>query len=166
MIVEARAYVRLGTKPGINREYLLFYSPRDEAFLVLLRDVFDGTVVTVLPLAYHERLAWAVSPAERSNAMRLAAQRQPGAQARPSPSVISIAVHYVDAAGAQKTRTVEKLDAARWRQGLEHVVRTCLTRTEVADYARRLGVPYAAIFGLSLKLGKNGTPLIVDPPPA
>lgn len=166
MILEARAYVGLGTKPGINREHLLFYSPPDEAFFVLLRDTIDGTVVTVLPLEYHERLAWAVSPAALASARTLAAQRSHSTASRTAPAVIRISVHYLDAAGKQKTALVEKLDAARWRQGLAQVVKAHLTRDEVADYARRLGVPYAAIYGLSLRLGKHGAPLVVDPPSA
>ena len=164
MLVEARAYVRLGTKPGINREHLLFYSPPDDAFFVLLRDAIDGTVVTVLPLEYHERLAWAVGAAELTSAMTLAARRSSAAESKAAPAVIRISVHYLDAAGKQKTTQVEKLDAARWPQGLTQVVKTYLTRAEVADYARRLGVPYGAIYGLSLRLGKHGTPLVVDPP--
>ena len=96
--------------------------------------------------------------------MTLAAQRSSAAESKAAPAVIRISVHYLDAAGKQKTTQVEKLDAARWPQGLTQVVKTYLTRAEVADYARRLGVPYGAIYGLSLRLGKHGTPLVVDPP--
>jgi hypothetical protein len=70
-ILDRRLAVNTGRKPGFEKVHLLFFSPRDDAYFVAIQDRLAGTVVTVLPLDYHEQLAWPVTDEQRAEARRL-----------------------------------------------------------------------------------------------
>ena len=53
--------VPLGMEPGTTRIHRLFYSHIDEQCFVLVQDERTGSVITVLPIDYHERIAWKIS---------------------------------------------------------------------------------------------------------
>ena len=64
-------YVDVGTEPGTRKQHRLFYSPRDGFCFVAIHDVSNGEVVTVLPLSYHEQLAWPITPQQEQAARAL-----------------------------------------------------------------------------------------------
>lgn len=47
--------------PGFNRQFVLFYSVPDQQHYVAVQDYLYSTIITVLPLAYHERINRIVS---------------------------------------------------------------------------------------------------------
>jgi hypothetical protein len=53
--------INIGEEKNSNRVHKLFYSERDKICLVAIQDIKTGTVVTVLPIDYHENISWAVS---------------------------------------------------------------------------------------------------------
>jgi len=53
--------VPLGMEPGRTRIHRLFYSHIDEQCFVIIQDERTGSVITVLPVDYHERIAWKIS---------------------------------------------------------------------------------------------------------
>ncbi|MDO5770241.1 MAG: hypothetical protein Q4P13_12115 [Psychrobacter sp.] len=60
-MLDNEGYVDIGHHAGLHRRHLLFYSPKDDCCFVAIQDARYGKVVTVLPLDYHRKLAWAVS---------------------------------------------------------------------------------------------------------
>lgn len=60
-LFECGKFINLGAKPGLLREHLLFWSKEDQAAYIAIRDVLDGSIITVLPLEYHEVLAWKIT---------------------------------------------------------------------------------------------------------
>lgn len=61
----------IGAEPQTNRVHKLFYSPKDFMCFVAIQDVKTGTVITVLPLDYHECIAWKVSVEAQNKAKQL-----------------------------------------------------------------------------------------------
>jgi len=58
-ILEKELYVLVGDETGSNRRHCLFYSYPDSCCFVAIQDKKDGTIITVLPVNYHNR--WKVS---------------------------------------------------------------------------------------------------------
>ena len=54
-LFDAGAMVPLGKEERSNRMRLLFYSPRDDACFVAVRDAANGEVVTIMPAEYLRR---------------------------------------------------------------------------------------------------------------
>lgn len=65
-------FVPIGGEPGSHRTHRLFHSQRDRTSFVAVQDERDGTVVTVLPIDYHDLCAWQVSVEARRAARSLA----------------------------------------------------------------------------------------------
>ena len=63
--------VPLGMEPGTTRIDRLFYSHVDGHCFVLVQDERTGSVITVLPVDYHDRIAWKVSFAAQQMARSL-----------------------------------------------------------------------------------------------
>lgn len=61
----------IGKSPGLNRQSLLFYSPKDERCFVALRNDNIGKIITVWLLEYHKQLAWAVTEEQCEQAKQL-----------------------------------------------------------------------------------------------
>lgn len=99
-LLDSDACIDLGRKPGCDRHHLLYWSLRDNAARVALRDRHTGTVVTVLPLDYHATLAWSVSEEEIAMAKRRAVQRDTG------KGHLRLRAHYLDDTGDLKTKTI------------------------------------------------------------
>lgn len=60
-LLDHNGYFKLGSHAGFHRVHLLFYSPKDENFFVAIQDERMGKVVTILPVNYHNKLAWRIS---------------------------------------------------------------------------------------------------------
>jgi len=62
--------VSLGHEVGTTRRHELFFSAPDNQCFVVVIDEHDGTIITILPLDYHETLGWKVSEDAQSSARR------------------------------------------------------------------------------------------------
>lgn len=60
-ILKWEKFISIGMEKKTNREHRLFYSHSDSQCFVLIQDIKTNTVITILPLDYHERISWAVS---------------------------------------------------------------------------------------------------------
>jgi len=60
-IIKWEMFVSIGVEKNTNREHRLFYSSPDSQCFVLIQDIKTNTVITILPLDYHESISWAVS---------------------------------------------------------------------------------------------------------
>ena len=71
-LLDAGAVINVGQEPCSNRDHLLFFSQADNCCFVAIQDSVSGEVVTVLPLDYHENLAWKITPSQEDAAKRVA----------------------------------------------------------------------------------------------
>ena len=63
--------VDIGKEKGTNRHHLLFYSEVDEMCFVIVMDVVDKVIITVLPIDYHNTCSWWVSDEAQQQAKDL-----------------------------------------------------------------------------------------------
>ncbi len=63
--------INIGDEKNSNRVHKLFYSERDTMCFVAIQDEKTGTVVTVLPIDYHENVSWVVSTESQLQAKKL-----------------------------------------------------------------------------------------------
>jgi hypothetical protein len=66
--------VPLGIETSSNRSHDLFFSVKDNACFVAVRDVNDGTIVTIVPAEWHNK--WRISIEAMTEAKRLAKNEQ------------------------------------------------------------------------------------------
>jgi hypothetical protein len=60
-IIKLEKYVYIGSEKNNNRDHRLFYSDKDSQCFVIIQDIKTNTIITILPLDYHEHISWAVS---------------------------------------------------------------------------------------------------------
>ena len=60
-LLEQELTLNTGIEPNTNRAHHLFYSKNDKMCFVAIVDIRVNTVITVLPLDYHENISWIVS---------------------------------------------------------------------------------------------------------
>jgi hypothetical protein len=61
----------IGREQKNQRMHRLFYSPGDGQCFVAIQDTDKGTVITVLPIDYHNQICWAVSVGAQKKAKAL-----------------------------------------------------------------------------------------------
>lgn len=163
--IDRRACLSLGCVPGFNKEHLLLYSAPDDACFVVVRDTLCGTVITVLPLNYHD--AWPVSDAQCDQAKGLYEvdalaredeKRRLLALTSPPPSVFVVSANVLDHREAQRRKTLQlfKLPAATYHHCVGTLFRepTLLDRVVQAVQERNHSVD--SLLSVSARLGKRG----------
>lgn len=71
-ILDWRLCVDVGLEPGTERIHRVFFSVPDRMCFVAVQDTRNGAVITVLPIDFHETLAWPVSDSVQAQAEALA----------------------------------------------------------------------------------------------
>jgi len=66
--------INIGQESKSNRVHKLFYSHRDQMCFVAIQDIKTGTIITLLPIDYHNNIAWIVSLESQNQAKRLMIQ--------------------------------------------------------------------------------------------
>ena len=70
-LLDANLVLNIGEEKRTNREHRLFYSEKDKQCFVAIQDMRVGLVITILPIDYHENIAWAVSIQSQREAKKL-----------------------------------------------------------------------------------------------
>ncbi|TSA39060.1 MAG: hypothetical protein D4R63_09930, partial [Methylococcaceae bacterium] len=70
-LLDANLFLNIGQEANSNRVHKLFYSAKDNICFVAIQDIKTGTVVTVLPIDYHENISWAISIEAQNQAKKL-----------------------------------------------------------------------------------------------
>jgi len=144
--------VDLGRKPGCDRRHWLFFSIPDQHAFVALRDDTTGTMVTVLPLDYHETLAWQVTATQIEQARLLAARRT---SVLPD---LRLNVHYVDSQGALKTTKIWMGRPSGHGGSIEGLFHDRVLRKAWRETLVVLGIALTQIVRLTVREGGSGEP--------
>lgn len=152
--------VNLGRKPGSMKEHLLFYSKEDDTCFVAIQDKTDGKIVTILPLDYHERLAWRITQEQQEAAKQLVIA-EPIIVEDLSNKAIIIRAHYV-VDGRQKTKTLCKMKNDVCAGVLEDVISDNDVFEEIEKQIAEKELEMKSIFAISARLGESGKPVFRD----
>ena len=153
--------VDVGREPASNRRHMLFYSPADRDYFVAIQDALYGTIVTILPIEYHRRLAWpiqekdmllAMSRGEQGSARRSNAHEQP-------KSVFRIGALYIGSEGKQKVANLFSCPASRFGGRLDSVLRDPAILLEAASVAAKKNILPTHI---SVRFGNTGIPIFME----
>lgn len=161
-ILDRRQCVLLGSKPGLSKEYVLFYSQPDDAYFVALQDIIDGTVITVLPLEYHENLAWGVTQNQKNTARNLAAVIQCADEKQPSKFIV--AAGYISNDGTLKVKDLKKFEVEIYGEDMMSFVGSHLDKFELTQMASGKSIDYIAIEWFSIRRGRDGARVSLSPP--
>ena len=78
--------LRIGEQERTNRQYLLFYSAADGRCFVAIQNAVNGTLVTVLPIRYYEKMCGKISWGNLKRARKMVLERAPRKPSRtPEP---------------------------------------------------------------------------------
>jgi hypothetical protein len=162
-IIGERKFVDIGAKPGVHRRHLLFYSVPDQVHFVAIQDPIDGTLITILPLEYHEHLAWNASD-EQLSAARSLAERPPAPRSLQSTPATTFCVtaYYVDEFGCPKQRLIAKLKTDTHGSVTQELLRDQFTLRTMIHSALSKGVDPRAVESISIRAGTKGDPMCFD----
>lgn len=158
-ILDAGKFVDTGCEPGFNRHHLLFYSEIDNEYFVAVQDRFIGKVITLLPLDYHRNLAWKISKSQCFEAKRLIMERARKVQCQQQvTNKVKLCALYLDADNKPKVKSLAA------EAGELYSVKSLTLKTgdgvikRLTHFISQSGLNPKAVYGLSVRLGKKGTP--------
>lgn len=169
-ILDRGLAVNTGQRPGFDRVHLIFYSHVDNDYFVAIQDVITGTVITILPLDYHENLAWGISEADRESAREIILAAHAAAKpstvekpsARDAPKVFVIAGQYLDEDDRQKTKLLLKTPSDLYDNDLKKLLGDNTIIQEIEKSASDKGIPIERMFAISVRHGKRGLPMTIN----
>jgi hypothetical protein len=164
-ILDGRRFVNIGSKPGLHRNHLLFYSARDQAYYVAIQDSLTGTIVTILPSDYHASLAWPISQLHFETAAALAtSDTKPIRHAADSTaSVFIVSGCFLDEENNPKVKTLLTLRAQPYDHQICNVLSDSTLIPDLKDSCRRRGIPFKRLDAILIRKGKKDkSPLRID----
>lgn len=173
-VLDHRLFVHIGNEPGLPREHLLFYSLPDENLFVAVRDKLTGAVVTVLPLDYHENLAWSISPAQMKKAKEVARREameteanalvtiQPLGSATPeAPISLVVSCIYLTSSGRTAVKKLFKVPAIDYKNDIRTFMHDERTPALLDNAALEKELDPSRVLAVAVRLGKKGIPVLL-----
>lgn len=151
----------MGTKPGIPKRHILFYSQPDDRCYVAIQDEYDGTIITVLPIDYHANLAWAVTPEMEDDAKVLFTNAAARSQVKrvhsfsDQPLNFFVSCRYFDAAFDIKTKKLFSVAKSVYEGDAARLVHSKNFKMVIAGYAMGLGIMPTMIDDVFVRIGAN-----------
>lgn len=168
-IIDIGLAVDTGTERVFNRKHWLIYSKVDGCFFIAIQDAYTGLVVTVLPIEYHENLAWKVdecffskakSNIELNDISSMLQEFKKKLNHEPS-KVIQVKIRYLDHYGVAKTKNLFKLPAADFNYSSKNVPIDNRFKHSIKQLSELKGVNPLSIFEVLLSSKKEPSPHII-----
>ena len=156
--------IDVGSELVFDRKHWLFYSAVDNCCFVAVQDALTGLVITVLPLDYHENLAWRINDEVIEEAKRRSTSytRVKKDVPRERPSIIIVKARYISDDGHQKTSTLTKFRSSDYKDDLFKVLSDKSFESEINHHCNRKGIKTSTIYELTIALGNDGEPIVID----
>lgn len=153
--------LNMGTKPGIPKRHLLFYSPVDDNCFVAIQDESDGTVITVLPVDYHANLAWEVTPELEDDAKSLYANAttrnliDSPSPLHEQPHNFVVSCRYYDANLLIKTKRLFSVPLEPYESDVDSLVSCRQFRLQIVTHATAMGIMPSMLEDIYVRIGSN-----------
>ncbi len=169
-IIDFGMAIDSGTEPVFNKIHWLIYSAIDKCFFVVIQDTHTGLVVTVLPIKYHQNLAWKVNEVCFSEAKcniecsDIPTLRQEFSKkfSHEQPKRIQVKVRYLDINNTPKTKGLFKLHAADFNYSTENIPINNHFKNCITEQCVLAGVNLLSVFEVLLSYHKNKSPRIIS----
>lgn len=171
-ILDLNLMVNLGSIPGFNRRHLLIYSVFDDDFFIVIQDYLTGIIVTILPVEYHENIAWNISMEEKDKAKEILIRSEFGSkkidqffqkQKLPTPAKnFVINAYFIDKSGMQKSQCILKVKSNYYNNEVKYLISDGQVMSEIQEIIKNKLVNFDSAFAISIRLGSHGNPVIVD----
>lgn len=164
-ILDQGLVIDTGRMPGFNRRHLLFYSLPDDNFFVAIQDELTGTVITILPLEYQSNLAWKITEKDCLRARKILIEAPNDWQHQKkslSATRFIVSGNYIDDEGYRRAKVIAKLDSIKYNNDMAKLLLDETFFSKLDELACEAGIDPKRIFEISLRLGKNGHPIIID----
>lgn len=163
-ILDHGGAVDVGAEPVFDRRHWLFYSAVDQSYFVAVQDSVTGLVVTILPLDYHQNLAWTVSEIfleeAKSKACTVAKPQIIGEKTHPSKIIVK--ARYICDEGRAKTTTLTKFESSDYGGDLFRVLQDKSFNSEIVYQCNCKGIDASRVYEILIALGNDGEPLLID----
>jgi hypothetical protein len=172
--LKLNGFVTLGKEPGFNREHRLIYSPDDDAFLVILQDVFTGSVVSIWLADYYPGMVRRITDEEFAQArvqeMQCRAVPHPIEEPRSHeqrlqtiPDAFWLTIrHYDEAGGTRVHSATGAFDNGQQRFTLEQFLVSDDLQKHFLEQLRELEIKPLDALGAVVKLAKKEKTLHMD----
>lgn len=167
-IIDMGLAIDIGTEPVFKRKHWLFYSKLDVNFFIAIQDEYTGYVITVLPVEYHEKLAWNIDKKyfteakynieEKNIQVMLKEFRELNSE--PAKNIL-VKVRYLDSSNAVKTKSLFKLPAIDFNYSLEDVPIDKTFNNSIKQHLEAAGISSQSIFEVLLSYKREKKPRIV-----
>ncbi len=144
---------------------MLFYSQLDDCCFVAVRDTQTGEVITVLPLGYHQNLAWKIQEVQIEKAKHLVRSEKTKPVAIPAmsgPSVMVVSCSYLDHLGKLWFRPLLKVQAASYENDILTFMYAADTPYRIEQSATMKDISHEQILTISVRLGNKGSQMTWD----
>ncbi|MFT6910510.1 MAG: hypothetical protein ACJAS1_007239 [Oleiphilaceae bacterium] len=173
-ILDNDLVVNIGEEPNTNRLHKLFYSEPDKICFVAIQDIKVGTVITTLPIDYHENISWAVSIESQSQAKNLIVKRNETTSnneievTHSNPSVFRISASITDDYG----NYIKNINLGSWPcEPYNHSINALVQDESFINYlavhiTEKItdNIDTQFIHAISIRLGSRGQPVLFATP--
>ncbi len=144
--------VDVGNVVVFNKQHWLFYSEKDDCCFVAIQDSVTGTIITVLPIDYHEVLAWKIKEELFEQAVKKVKEYNPTIVKMPA-TVIRIKVRYICDRGYAKIANVTKRKASDYNSDISRVLNDESLDSEIKYQCELKGINVSDVIEISISLG-------------
>lgn len=161
-LLDSGAVVNVGRETATNRDHLLFYSDADHACFVAIQDHLTGQVVTVLPLDYHDNLAWPVTAAQQEQA-RHRAMTMPRVCFSAGFANFEIRAHYLcPAEQRMKTANLGRIPRTDSLPCTQKLMLSDVLQQHIVDKMADKPIAWADLLNFSVRAGKEAIPVFLN----
>ncbi len=168
-IIDFGMAIDSGTELVFNRKHWLIYSEIDKCFFIVIQDSHTGLVVTILPITYHENLAWRVNEVcftqakcnIESNDISKLRQKFSKRIFHEKPVNIQVKVRYFDNNNTPKTKNMFKLHAADYNYSTDNIPIDNGFKHCIREQCVLAGVDPLNVFEVLLSYHKKNPPRII-----
>jgi len=154
--------VDVGVETGKHRVHRLFYSAPDDICFVAVQDQRNGAVITILPLDYHETLAWPVSDMAQMQAQTFitgaapSMTRSTAAGSSGTTSQFRVGAYFRTATGELKAANLGSWPGSPYEHRIESLLEDDLFFATIRSRLADRGLTAAGVESVYVRVGRDG----------
>ena len=157
-IIGSVKYVDLGSLPGFNNKYLLFYSVLDNEYFVAVQNGSTGNIITILPTRLQDDLPRKITEVDFDTAKIKILEST--SNRKNEPSKFHIKYHYTES-GIERSRKLCSLDCIEYTYDINRFIKK-VDIFSLVEKELKLQNILRTVHSISIRRGNDGIPVILD----